>query len=170
MQNTSALLLFHIRLDLLKRARDPLKFVAGSPRHLLKILANGSSAYACVHTKSVTHSHTDTHTCEPMHAHTHTTHTRTSIVDLNRNVDTGEIKVDILAEVVVKLQVQVMYVLRVVITHLLPLHTSITAKYTNSFIRVNMNYPMTHSTFHLVSISPTALSLLHLFPPTPEKA
>ena len=75
-QNTFAQLLFHIRLDPLKLARDPLKFVAGSPRHLLKILANGSSAYACVHTKSVTHSHTDTHTCEPMHAHTHT-HTHT---------------------------------------------------------------------------------------------
>ena len=42
MQNTSAQLLFPIRLDSLKLARDSLKVVAGSPRDLLKILANGS--------------------------------------------------------------------------------------------------------------------------------
>ena len=38
MQNTSAQLLFHVRLDPLKLAKDPLKVVAGSPRDL-KILA-----------------------------------------------------------------------------------------------------------------------------------
>ena len=43
MQNTSAQLLFRIRLDPLKLARDPLQVAAGSPRDLLKILANGSS-------------------------------------------------------------------------------------------------------------------------------
>ena len=46
MQNSSAQLLFHIiiRLDPLKLAMDPLKFVAGSPRdHLkVKVLANRS--------------------------------------------------------------------------------------------------------------------------------
>ena len=44
MQNTSAQLLFPIRLDSLKLARDSLKVVAGSPRDLLKILANRSPA------------------------------------------------------------------------------------------------------------------------------
>ena len=82
-------------------------------------------------------------------------------------MDTGEIKVDILAEVVVILQVQVKYVLRVVITHLLPLHTSITAKYTNSFIHVNMNYPITHSTFHTVSTSAIPPDP---FPPNPRES
>ena len=38
MQNTSAQLLFHVRLDPLKLAKDPLKVVTGSPRDL-KILA-----------------------------------------------------------------------------------------------------------------------------------
>ena len=42
MQNTSAQLLFHIRLDTLKLARDPVKVVARGPKDLLKILANGS--------------------------------------------------------------------------------------------------------------------------------
>ena len=42
MQNTSVQLLFHIRLDPLKLARDPLKVVAGSPMDLLIILADGS--------------------------------------------------------------------------------------------------------------------------------
>ena len=42
MQNTSAQLLFHIRLDTLKLARDPAKVVAGGHRDLLKILANGA--------------------------------------------------------------------------------------------------------------------------------
>ena len=32
----------HIKFDLLKLARDPLKVVGGSPRDLLKILPNGS--------------------------------------------------------------------------------------------------------------------------------
>ena len=45
MQNTSKQLLFQIRLDPLKLARDPLKVVAGSPRNLLKVLANGSPDY-----------------------------------------------------------------------------------------------------------------------------
>ena len=46
MQNTSAQLLFRIRLDPLKLARDPLKVVAGCSKDLLKILANGSPAMA----------------------------------------------------------------------------------------------------------------------------
>ena len=41
MQNTSAQLLFHIRLDPLKLARDPLEVVAGYPMDL-NIFANGS--------------------------------------------------------------------------------------------------------------------------------
>ena len=122
-----------------------------------------TNTHTCAHTQTHTHmSSWRTHT----HTHTHT-HTRTSIIDLNRNVDTGEIKVDILAEVVVILQVQVKYVLRVVITHLLPLHTSITAKYTNSFIHVNMNYPITHSTFHTVSTSAIPPDP---FPPNPRES
>jgi len=40
-QNPSAQLPFRIRLDPLKLPGDPLKVVAGSPRDLLKILANG---------------------------------------------------------------------------------------------------------------------------------
>ena len=41
-QNTSAQLPFRIRLDPLKLLGDPMKVVEGSPRDLLKILANGS--------------------------------------------------------------------------------------------------------------------------------